>query len=322
MALARSTSYAQDIRRALNGIILVHKPPRLTTRQLILEFKYLISDALNEYKPRELSSRLVITGDIDEKKELIQTPNLADHPLVVGPRYLPWELSIGTPKPSLEFRSSGLVPLLLGSACGFLQRGLSGARMVNVYEITGKFGFITDTFFYDGKIQDKSTFKHIRPGKFDSVLTRIESNQQERLFDAANVSHDSDEAYELAKSWPSRPAKSAKWPVIYRLRCLHLKLPDFKIEVTCCNESQYFLAQLVHEIGLMLKSGAYTENIRRVKYGPFSIDECLTIADWNIQSILDNISIHEKRRDEILEIIKFHRTAMSIRSKFEHEVKS
>lgn len=295
MALVKSTNYAPDIFKALNGILLVYKPPRLASTQLVTELRERITDSLNERQLRPLSKRVLIEGGVDDEKSIIEAPNLADHPLVSGPRHLPWELKMSNVRPTLGFRSSGLSVILLGSANKFFLPKLMRAQLTNVYQITGRFGYVMDSFLYDGKITDKATFKHIRPGKIDGILARIESSQHERLFDSASVPLDSREAYELAKSWPSKPPQMANWPVIYRIRCIHFKLPEFKIEVTVSNENEGFLAQLTHDIGQMLKSAAYTESIRRVKLGPFNVDDSLTEKNWDLQSILDNLNVCSKR---------------------------
>lgn len=291
MALVKST-YAPDIYKALNGILLVHKPALLGTKDLVTDLRYRISEALNHYKPRPIAKRIVIKGDVESEKNVVEAPNLADHPLVAGPRYLPWDLSMQAVKPALGYRSSGLNLILLGSANRYYARKLNPARLVNIYHITGKFGYVTDTFFYDGKITDKRTYKHVRPGKMDAVLARIESTQRDRLFDASKMPIDSQEAYELAQAWPSRPPKMARWPMIYRLRCIHLKLPEFKIEVTVSQENEHYLAHLIHDIGQLLKSAAYVESIRRVKVGPFDVKDSLTDREWDVPSIMKHFEKH------------------------------
>lgn len=312
MAMVKSTMYAPDIFKSLNGILLIYKPPRLSSREFLKELRESISDSLNQYQPRPISRRLLIEGSVDAEKSIVEVPNLADHPLVSGPRYAPWELKMSFVKPILGYRSSGLSAILLGTANRYYRNKLNRTRLVNVYHITGRFGFVTDTFFYDGKITDKATFKHIRSGRMDSVLSKIESIQNERLFDSAAVPRDSQEAYELAKAWPSRPPQMAEWPVIYRIRCIHLKLPEFKIEVTVTNENEQFLAQLSHDIGQMLKSAAYTESIRRVKLGPFDVNDSIIEKEWDLQSIINNLSLYNRSYKELHEILNSYKKAMRI----------
>lgn len=310
MSISKFTNYAPDIYRALDGILIVYKPTRVSHKELTQELRLKISDLLNEYSPRPLANRVCIEGGLEEEKHVVERPNFADHPLVVGPRYLPWELSMSQIQP-LGYRSSGVSTYLLGSANRFVLK-MRKVQFINIYHIRAQFGHITDTNFYDGKVQDKSTFHHIRANRVDAALSRIEAVQYERLFDAANVEHGSEEAYQLAKAWPSKPPRMAQWPVIYRIRCIHFELPHFKLEVTVTNENEYFLAQIPRDVGLMLKSAAFTHSIRRVKHGLFNIDRCLTEKDYNLQSIIDNLAIYNSRMDEIEQFLHDHSRAIKV----------
>lgn len=314
MSLIKSTSYAPEIYRNLNGILLIHKQPNYHLKELVSEIQGRICDSLNQLEPRPLSRRLAITGDYGEEKSIVDVPNLADHPLVVGPRYSPKELYIKAVAPYLGFRSSGLTLLTLGRACGKYNQSIRLARLPNIYHVCGQFGFRTHNHFRDGNILDKNNYHKIRSGKLDSVLAKIENSQRDRLFDASRISIHSQEAYELAQSWPSKPAGMATWPVIYRLRCIHLKLPHFKLEVTVINESESFLAHLVNDIGIMMRSSAFTESVRRVKYGPFTIEDSFTEKQWDMQSIIDNLKMNHDRLGDIISLIRESRRSAAIRT--------
>lgn len=304
------TAYAPDIYNALHGILLVCKPPRTLSRELSRDLRGRISDQLNKYQPRPLSNRVCIEGSLDEEKRIVEKPNLADHPLVVGPRYVPWELTIQQIQ-CLGFRSSGVSTFLFGRA-NRLAATMKRHKFINIYQLGGRLGHATDTHFYDGKVMDKCTFHHITPSRIDKVLARIEAIQYERLFDAANVEQGSEEAYQLAKAWPSKPPRMASWPVIYRIRCIHFEPPLFKLEVTVTNETEKFLAQITNDVGLMLKSAAFTESIRRVKHGIFDIEDSLTEKDYDMQSIINNLALHNARMDEIKEYLREHSRAFKI----------
>lgn len=315
MTSSRLTNYAPDVYRSLSGILLIHKPAKISYTDLVSELRERITDSLNQLQPRPLATRMVFQDEPGGGQKLAEVTNLADHPLVVGPRYLPWEVKISPFLPILGPRSSGLQVFILGDSIKYFPSSKK-VRLANIYHLSGKFGYITDNGFDDGKIMDRTTIRHITYNKIDHVLSKIETTQRDRLFDAANVPITSQEAYELAKAWPSRPPRMAHWPVIYRIRCIHLELPSFKLEVSVVNETESFLAELCHDVGLMLKTGAYTEAIRRVKLGPFSIDDSLTEKEWDLQSIVNNLSIYRRRYGEIQEIFRRYRKALAIRNNY------
>lgn len=316
MALRKVTQYAPDIYSSLNGILLVHKAPRVSRNDLVQRIRDRITDSLNEFEPRPLSKRMALkpVGPQGEN-QLIELPNLADHPLVVGPRYVPWELSMYHLRPALYYISSGLEVMVLGSA-NRITRRIRDTNLVNVYQVTGRFGYATNNYWFNGRVHDKCTFKHIRAPILDSALSRIQSSQTDRLFDSSKVPLSSQQAYELAKAWPSRPPHMTRWPVIYRLRCIHLQLPEFKFEVTVVNEDCHFLAKLCHEIGLLCKSSAYCEKIRRVKLGPFNIDDCLLERDLDLQSLVDHLHKGKDRPDLLQSYVREIKLASVVRTQY------
>lgn len=323
MSITRiTTQYAPDVYKSINGIVLINKPAKFGFKELSQEIRERLTDELNQLQPRPLST-IVVPENVGGKNttSLIENPDLADHPLVVGPRYVPWELSLLPFKPILSYRSSGVTAFALGHACTRYGTRIKTSKLINVYHVHGKFGYMTSNCFSDGKIMDKTKYDHIRAAKLDRVLSRIETAQVQRLFDTTNIQLNSREAYELAKAWPSRPPRMANWPVIYRIRCIHLRLPDFKLEITVSNETDDFLAQLIHEVGILNRSSAYTDLIRRVKLGLFSIDNCLTNSDWNLQSFMDNINLHERSKNQIGEMFKQTKIATSVRNEYRPDIK-
>lgn len=323
MSVARiATRYAPDIYKHIDGIVLIHKPANFGPKEFTQEIRHRLTDELNELQPRPLSTILVPEDGCQLfESKLIEKPDLSDHPLVVGPRYVPWELSLLPFRPRLSYRSSGVEAFALGHACTRYRNRIMRSKFVNVYHVTGKFGYMTTNCFNDGKILDKTKYSHIRPSKLDRVLSRIETAQNQRLFDSSNVVLSSQEAYELAKAWPSKPPRMADWPVIYRIRCIHLKLPEFKLEITISNESEEYLSQLIHEVGILNRTTAYTELIRRVKLGIFTIDDSLAHRDWCLQSFMDNIQMQERRKDLINDMFIETRLATTVRTEYKYDTR-
>lgn len=310
MQASKLTRYAPDVYNSLNGILLIHKPPNITHKDLLSEFRGRITSSLNELEQRPISNRLVFPNRGDGPP--IEVPNLADHPLVAGPRYLPWELSLLPIQPILPYRTSGLVVFAMGRSAKFFT-GYKKTSLLNVYQITGKFGYITHNNLEGGRILDRANFKNINADRIDRVLSRVESSQKTRLFETTHVPLQSQEAYELAKAWPTRPPTMAPWPIIYRIRCIHLDLPVFKIEVSVINENESFLAGICYDIGLLLKSAAFVTSIKRTRLGPFRIEDSLIDRDWDLQSVINNLTIHHGKFKQIHEIFRRFKNPVQIK---------
>lgn len=56
------------------------------------------------------------------------------------------------------------------------------------------------------------------------------------------------------------------------------------------NENSKFLMELVHNLGVKLRSAAVCEGVRRIRYGYFTFDKALTHPEWSLVNILDNIN--------------------------------
>src|SRR5699024_2867395 len=60
-------------------------------------------------------------------------------------------------------------------------------------------------------------------------------------------------------------------------------------KVQCINEQEDFLAGLISEIGLALKSTARCTGIRLIKLGPFTIEHALVQKHWTLENLIENI---------------------------------
>lgn len=70
---------------------------------------------------------------------------------------------------------------------------------------------------------------------------------------------------------------------------MELKLLFYLTEVHAINENSHYLAQLVNDIGIQLKSTAVCTHIHRLRYGVFDLDHTLLKKEWNIVEIARNI---------------------------------
>lgn len=56
------------------------------------------------------------------------------------------------------------------------------------------------------------------------------------------------------------------------------------------NETEAYMGQLIHEIGLNLKTVAHCVSIRCIRHGHFQLDQSLLRKDWNLQCILNSMT--------------------------------
>lgn len=119
-------------------------------------------------------------------------------------------------------------------------------------------------------------------------------------------------AYDLAVKGLIRPAND-KIPTVYGIKCVDFERPMFTIgkfsnfgcvtsslqhvsypcscisEVTCLNETEDYLLNIIHTIGIKVRSTARCNGIKCIRYGPFTLDHSLLQHSWNVENFVKNI---------------------------------
>jgi hypothetical protein len=60
-------------------------------------------------------------------------------------------------------------------------------------------------------------------------------------------------------------------------------------EIHSINEYCDYFSEMIHDIGINLKSTAVCTGIRRLRYGPFDLSHALLRQDWTLENIVDNL---------------------------------
>ncbi|ESO83872.1 hypothetical protein LOTGIDRAFT_222302 [Lottia gigantea] len=284
--------------KKLDGIFCIYKPKELRfsdaqrrIKQNLLrdlnalpcyEFEKSIHD-IESNKRRtvdEITSNLPITRDVPD------VIDVSENRLVLGRRYIESDIEL-FPVAPLQKHSSGVIVMGVGRAVGMLPT-IARAKYMRVYHIRGRFGWATDNFSPKGKIIERTSFSHITKPKLDKICAVVQSNHMKLMFKYAGVKDGSQEAYELASKGLIRPESKDTPPVIYGVHCIEYNLPDFTLEIHSINERKEYFMNLIHELGLQLKSTAVCTQVRRVRFGHFTLDHALVQDQWNLYEIINN----------------------------------
>lgn len=291
MSVTQFVTEAPTAWKLLNGILCLYKPAGFhsLTAQKLLKAK--IANELCEMECRDQYHHVLIEGNTTKDMSVTVIPSYADHPLVIGPRYQSQDIRC-LPVMKLGKNTSGV--FLVGLNAG-VKRAFAFQKdfPLRTFHLRGKLGQATDNFFMDGKIIEKSKYEHVRRDRLERLLASIQASHQSKIFDLSGVDPQSQEAYNLAVKGPIRPA-TTEIPIIYGLKCIEFKPPDFMIEVQCINETEEFLMVLVHELGYKLRSAATCSGIQCVRHAYFSVCDALLKKHWTLQNILDNLTACKK----------------------------
>ncbi|XP_065226945.1 pseudouridylate synthase TRUB2, mitochondrial [Planococcus citri] len=273
--------------KLLDGIVCIYKsPPSYSMNHLRHVFFQKLSDHLNSLKCRDVKEYVDIIGDTSKELTVRVTQNYADHPLAVGPRYMPQDFRWKYVN-LLGERTTGLCVLGVNEGCQFAQE-YKQAQPLKVYHVKGRLGLLTNTCFADGKPTFKCNYNFLTIDDINRVVAAVQANHQKNLFHLTGVDLQSQSAYELASSGLIRPAvKDA--PVIYNIKCIDFSSPDFTLEITSLNEDEEYLLKVILDVGYFLKNVASTVSIRCIRVGFFNIELALLKKHFTVENVLENM---------------------------------
>nr|XP_029729526.1 mitochondrial mRNA pseudouridine synthase Trub2-like [Aedes albopictus] len=271
----------------LNGVVNVYKPAGLTVQQVRHTIIGNLCRDLNQLKVRPPLQRITIESGSDSKYLVRRKEDLSDNVLVVGPRYQTEDIRMRMSANHGRLTSGVLV---VG-----INQGLSMAyriqqnRPLRVYRVTGFLGKATETHFGDSRVIGRATVEHIGSEKINRLLASLQASHQKKMFELCGVDMQSQAAYDLAVKGTIRPADKSQ-PMIYGIRLVEFRRPFFTIEMHAINETEAYIGNLVHEIGLNLKSVAHCVGIRCIRHGHFELKDALLRKDWNLQCFLNSMA--------------------------------
>lgn len=171
---------------------------------------------------------------------------------------------------TLDPRASGVLVLCLGSATR-LSEYLSTAS--KHYEAVIRFGTSTETYDAEG---DAIRITGAAPteAEIHSVLPGFlgEIEQIPPPYSAIKVG--GKKAYELARKGEEVELDPRKI-TIYQMDFVQYVPPDLTLSIEC--SAGTYIRSLAHDLGEELHTGAHLANLRRIKSGPFQLDECVSL---------------------------------------------
>jgi tRNA pseudouridine55 synthase len=171
---------------------------------------------------------------------------------------------------TLDPFATGLLIILLGEAC---KEAGDYLKLDKTYEFTAKLGEVSTTGDPEGEISQKSSTKPSEQA-IKAVLKHFSGTitQTPPAFSAIKVN--GQRAYKLA-----REGKEVEIPtrevVINRLEVMSYDYPYLKC--VCDVSSGTYIRTLVEDIGKVLQTGAYCQELRRTRIGSASIEDAATV---------------------------------------------
>ena len=193
---------------------------------------------------------------------------------------------------TLDPLATGLMLVAIGEATKlipFLEKA------DKIYEVDAELGSISATYDDEGPITktdlpetfeppSRSTLEQILEANFDGEI-----EQTPPIYSAVWV--DGKRAYDMARQGLEVKIKSRKVQII-ELKLLRYAYPNLKLRLQVSTGT--YIRSIVHDLGQILGCGAYVKELRRVKLGPFKIDEAVSLEEINTLNFYKYLKLPEQ----------------------------
>ena len=178
---------------------------------------------------------------------------------------------------TLDPLATGLVIVCTGKATKKID---SYQGMDKEYIAKIKFGATTPTYDLESEPDNSFPYDHITKEKILSVLKDFtgEIEQTPPAFSAIKVQ--GQKAYDLARRGEKvnlRPRKVT----IHEISVIESDLPQITVKVKCSKGT--YIRSLANDIGKALGSGAHLTGLRRTRIGDFSVDDAISLSEFEKQ---------------------------------------
>lgn len=182
---------------------------------------------------------------------------------------------------TLDPLATGLMILCTGKAT---KRIHEFQNLEKEYIATIEIGKTTPSFDNETPVDFVYDTSHITKNLFTQTLNHFigEINQVPPIYSAKNVK--GERAYKLARRGSSASLDPVK-VYVREIELLEYKHPVARIRIACSKGT--YIRALARDIGIALKSGAYLTGLIRTKIGEYTLENALTIADFekNVMNI-------------------------------------
>ena len=171
---------------------------------------------------------------------------------------------------TLDPTATGVLPICVGEAtkvAGFIADG------EKEYEATVRFGQVTDTQDAAGRVLETRPIEGVTEDRVREALRSFVGliEQTAPMYSARKI--EGKRLYELARAG-EEVERAPRTVNVDEARMTFFQPPDCGIFVRCSKGT--YLRTLAHDLGARLGSGAHLRELRRVRVGPFGIDESVS----------------------------------------------
>ena len=173
---------------------------------------------------------------------------------------------------TLDPVATGVLPICLGQGRRVIEFLVNEAK---AYRALIELGIATETYDVSGKVTQREDPGYVTREDIEGVLSSFRGiiEQVPPMYSA--VRHGGKRLYQLARAGYEVDRKARKVQIL-RLDIVEWQPPVVTVEVECGKGT--YVRSLAHDLGQVLGCGAHLKELVRLSYGPFDIEDALSIS--------------------------------------------
>jgi len=175
---------------------------------------------------------------------------------------------------TLDPDATGVLPVCLGQGTRVIEFLVNTTK---TYRARIEFGTATDTYDSSGRIVYNGDISDINRRWVENALGAFRGRIEQTPPMYSAVKQGGQPLYKLARAGITVTRKK-RTVVIYRLELLTWRKPTATVEVECSKGT--YIRSLAHDLGEYLGCGAFLKSLERTRCGIFSIEDAITLAQF------------------------------------------
>lgn len=167
---------------------------------------------------------------------------------------------------------------LLICCTGDMTKQISGYQQLPK-EYTGviRLGATTASYDLETTPENQLPYEHITPADIAAAAATLTGNIMQTPPAHSAIKKDGKRAYDLARAgmevvMQPRPVTIGEFEIVA------IRLPDVQFRITCSTGT--YIRSLAHDMGAILGTGGYLQELRRTRIGNFDAKDALTPLQW------------------------------------------
>ncbi|MFC1860821.1 tRNA pseudouridine(55) synthase TruB [Chloroflexota bacterium] len=172
---------------------------------------------------------------------------------------------------TLDSPATGVLPICIGQGTRVVEFLVEATK---TYYAQIELGVATDTYDSCGKITQQGDPSDISRVKLDLALNSFRGLIQQTPPMYSALKYHGKSLYQLARAGINIERESRP-RTIHRLELIDWKPPIASVEVEC--DKGTYIRSIAHDLGQVLGCGGNLKNLIRLKYGPFDINDAVSV---------------------------------------------